>query len=507
MIETSYSIFYLSSALGKLSLVLAILFAIVSILLFKNTPKLSLILLTLGGFFVAIFFSLLDPFLNVWDEQYHTLVAKHLSETPLHPRLFPFSPLPQDYSNWVENTTWLHKPPITLWQMALSIKIFGANYFSIRLPSIIMHTLLIPLIYRVGNILYSSSVGFYSALVFAFFHFPLELVSGVYTADHIDVAFMFYIMVSIWMYVEFDISKNYKWLYFMGAFCGLAILTKWLVGMLCFTGVIMVYLLTKTKTRFELKKIIVALTITFSIVIPWHVFAYISYPLEYSYEMRFNSRHFFEVIEFHGGDALYYLFNLNKLYGNGDLIIALIVTSIAAIPYVFERYSLKIFLITIVLTPIIFFSLASTKMISFLAILIPIIIILLVALIHFSLKKLHFFHFLDYQLVRVFMALVVIFSVLRLKEVEVNHFNEIELRSQRININKHIKAFKIDETVKTILLSENTIEQEHILWMIYHDNLVAYNRKLSNLDKEKLRDQGYKVYDVSYTANGFELRN
>lgn len=507
MIDTAYSIFYLSSVTGKLSLVLAILLAIVGILLSKNTPNLSLMLLTLGGFFVAIFFSLLDPFLNVWDEQYHTLVAKHLSETPLHPRLFPYSPLPQDYSNWVENTTWLHKPPITLWQMALSIKIFGANYFSIRLPSIIMHTLLIPVIYRVGNILYSSSVGFYSALVFTFFHYPLELVSGVYTADHIDVAFMFYIMLSIWMYVELDISKNYKWLYFMGAFCGLAILTKWLVGMLCFAGVIMVYLLTKKKPRIELKKIIIALTITCCLVIPWHVFAYISYPLEYSYEMRFNSRHFFEVIELHGGDALYYLYNLNKLYGNGDLIITLIVTSIAAIPFVFERYSLKIFLITIVLTPIIFFSLATTKMISFLAILIPIIVILLIALIHFSLKKLHFLFYLENKFIRVFLGLVVIFSVLRLKEVELNHFNEIKLRSQRIQIDQHIKEFKFDEAEKTIFLSENTIEQEHILWMVYHDNLVAYNRKLSSLDKEKLRNQGYKVYDVTFTSNGFELRN
>ena len=44
--------------------------------------------LFLGSFLLACFFALLDPFLGLWDEQFHALVAKHLAENPLKPLLY-----------------------------------------------------------------------------------------------------------------------------------------------------------------------------------------------------------------------------------------------------------------------------------------------------------------------------------------------------------------------------------------------------------------------------------
>lgn len=94
-----------------------------------------------GFLLVGIGFSLIDPFLNEWDEQYHALVAKHLSENPFKPLLIKNSPVALDYKSWAYCHVWMHKQPLFMWQMALSIKTFGTSLFAVRLPSVLLHAL------------------------------------------------------------------------------------------------------------------------------------------------------------------------------------------------------------------------------------------------------------------------------------------------------------------------------------------------------------------------------
>jgi 4-amino-4-deoxy-L-arabinose transferase-like glycosyltransferase len=81
----------------------------------------------------------LDHFLILWDEQYHALVAKNMLKNPFKPTLYPVELLDYDYRNWSANYIWLHKQPLFLWQIALSLKIFGTTELAVRLPSILLH--------------------------------------------------------------------------------------------------------------------------------------------------------------------------------------------------------------------------------------------------------------------------------------------------------------------------------------------------------------------------------
>src|SRR5262245_6295197 len=78
--------------------------------------------------------------LHEWDEQYHALVAKHLIDHPLTPTLYEDPVLPFDYRSWVANHVWLHKPPVALWLMAGSLRVFGLDELALRLPSVLLST-------------------------------------------------------------------------------------------------------------------------------------------------------------------------------------------------------------------------------------------------------------------------------------------------------------------------------------------------------------------------------
>jgi 4-amino-4-deoxy-L-arabinose transferase-like glycosyltransferase len=139
--------------------------------LFFWKKNLGLIALVVGAFFLALFMASMDPFLHLWDEQQHALVAKNMAQYPFKPMLYKDPILPYLHSYWIQNHIWLHKQPLFLWQMALSIKMFGANVLAVRLPSIIMFSLLPLIVYRIGTIVKNAQAGFIAAFFMAIANF------------------------------------------------------------------------------------------------------------------------------------------------------------------------------------------------------------------------------------------------------------------------------------------------------------------------------------------------
>ena len=126
----------------------------------RGKTKTALAVLILSAFLFRLLMALIDPFVHIWDEQFHALVAANMSETPFHPKLYRKALLAYDPSDWTANHTWIHKPPLFLWQMAMSIKIFGINALAVRLPSVILAALMVPAVYRIGKICGSARTGF-----------------------------------------------------------------------------------------------------------------------------------------------------------------------------------------------------------------------------------------------------------------------------------------------------------------------------------------------------------
>ena len=130
------------------------LLLLISIFLFSTKKhKAALLSLIAGAFVFRLWMAFIDPFLNQWDEEFHAMVARNMVDNFWHPMLYSKPLLRVSIDTWVANHTWLHKPPLFLWQMALSIKLFGANYWAIRIPSVILTTALVPAIYRMGFLL------------------------------------------------------------------------------------------------------------------------------------------------------------------------------------------------------------------------------------------------------------------------------------------------------------------------------------------------------------------
>lgn len=308
------------AAAKNMWLVFGLSLAAASLLLYYlKKDRWSLLLLTLGGLCLYIFGALSDPFLNFWDERFHALVAKNCMDTPLMPRLYPELPMSEfDPMVWPHAYVWLHKQPLFTWQISLCFKLFGVSEFTLRLPSVIMATLMIPLCYRIGKLFIDRRLGFYTALSATFSWFLLDLVSGHGTSDHNNVCFVFYVTASVWSWMEYVRSgRRWGWAVATGVLSGCAILTKWLTGLLVYL-VWGVYLLSKHRFRLKEWKIpqfVAALAITAAVALPWQVFTFKAYPDVAQVEMQNNAMHLTSAIEkAHGQAWNFYLETLPFIY-------------------------------------------------------------------------------------------------------------------------------------------------------------------------------------------------
>lgn len=76
----------------------------------------------------------LDAGLHPWDERYHALVGKHIIDEPWSPMLYTDPLLPHDDARWTEARIWLNKPPLSLWCIGISLKVFGLHALAVRIP-------------------------------------------------------------------------------------------------------------------------------------------------------------------------------------------------------------------------------------------------------------------------------------------------------------------------------------------------------------------------------------
>jgi 4-amino-4-deoxy-L-arabinose transferase len=300
------------------------------------------------------------PYLFDWDEKFHALVAKNLSADWRIPILITDTIVQPCKDSWVCCGVWLHKQPLFLYQMALSIKIFGVNEFAVRFPSALMVSLLIFPVYRIAEIISDKRAAVIAALLIVTNSTILSHVSGYSGMDHNDIAYLFYVTLSIWALVEYINTEDLKFIWLLGLFSGLAILNKWVTGLIALEGLIVFLLFFSrkaVKSRFFI--IIRAFVICVLVFLPWQIYTLIAYTDLALHEFNFNTKHFFEVIENHNGNGWFYIFNLPNQYSNLHYLLI-------AIPFCLWylkdkiRYTLPLFIM--LLTFFIFFSIAKTKL-------------------------------------------------------------------------------------------------------------------------------------------------
>lgn len=344
----------------------AILLLLASIVFAGNKRYVSAAWL-MGGvaFFAALFAASIDPYLNLWDEQFHALVARNLAEDPLMPLLYSYLPLPAQDGHWAYTQLWLHKQPLFLWQMALSIKLLGPTVLAVRLPSVILFSLVPVMVADMGSRLVNARTGWIAALFAAVSFFPLELISGRFATDHNDLVFFFYVTASFWAWIRYADSGSMKWALLVGFFSGAAILVKWLVGLLVFSG----WGTWLLASRYRFSKVrwghlLAAFAMAVVVALPWQLYILWAFPVEARYEYAFSARHFTEVIENHGGTWFFHFKAMEDIYGSGDVMIYLLLLVFLLLPLRASR-SLMVAPFIWVVVLYLFFTLAATKMIAF----------------------------------------------------------------------------------------------------------------------------------------------
>ena len=159
----------------------------------RKWHKLSFVTLCLAALGLYWFAANLDPFLNIWDERFHALVAKNLRGAWYKPTLFLTQPFDVGPVDWANSHIWLHKQPLFLWQMALCIGLFGVNEVAIRMPDVLLGVAMVSAVYRSGWILINRNVGLYAALFALTAPFCISLISGRQMTDHNDFIFVAYV--------------------------------------------------------------------------------------------------------------------------------------------------------------------------------------------------------------------------------------------------------------------------------------------------------------------------
>ncbi len=508
---------YLLVALGFLSLVS-------SIISFREENKLhiSLGFFLLGSLCIHWFAISIDSFLNVWDEQYHALVARNCMLHPLRPTFFENPFYPADYRAWVANHVWLHKQPLFLWQMALSMKIFGINEIALRIPNFIMMSVGSLLVFRIGQLSAGAKTGLYGACIFTTLYFITQLSSGAVPTDHNDVAFLFYVTATLWAWTEYSSSGRQKWIWIIGLLAGCAVLNKWLTGLLIY-GVWGITILFYDRP-FSLKKFIPllkSLLLAVIIFLPWQIFCAINYPLEFHWERELNTQHFFESIEGHTGTDWFHFEQLGILY---NLFVPyLIVPGFIFLSKNNKNAKITTGLITGVVLIYLFFTLAKTKMPAFTFPVAGIMCIALGAL----------FVSLETTIVRIskwlYIPFIILFCAFLYFNMDMNTVQRMHGISKSYPLKNYYSAHRLHEAlfIKDVAKKFDLKKKPVIFNVPFHDramfmfysgatcyefmpsridvsNLISQDREIYVLAKEKLEDYlelHPSVHKITYPEN------
>jgi len=235
------------------------------------------------------------------------------------------------------------------------------------------------------------------------------------------------------------------------------------------------------------------------VFLPWQIYISRAFPVESSVEYMNNTKHFFEVVEDHGGDALFYFNGLNKIYGEGQLVPYVILLSLFFFYKRLSENKFRVAFFSYLLIVYVFFSLAATKMLAFTFIVSPLIFLSLASFMETVLDYLKNKLFKREVFKNSFMALlmiVVAWANFNLYKIAYKHTLEIkpndnDKRKDKINEAIFIKSLG-DKLPSEDYVIFNCKAQKNIAIMFYTD-CIAYDLQLDHQNYTALKNKGLKL--------------
>ncbi|MBF0557957.1 MAG: glycosyltransferase family 39 protein [Nitrospirae bacterium] len=341
----------------------------------------AIILIMLCGLLLRLFTGA-DLYLHEWDERFHALVAKNLMQHPLVPTLYDNPLLPYDFRNWTENHIWVHKQPLPLWAMALSMKLFGINEMALRLPSILLSTAAICLTFYIGSALFNRKVGMTASFFHSINGFIIATTVGRTGTDH-DMFHMFFVELSVFFIVYSLQYRKRSINVLIGLSIGLAILCKWLTALIVLPLWFILFRKNEPPVNLFVNFLIISAVCVVTFM-PWQIYIHRAFPAESKWEDSYNTKHITEALEDHAGSAFFEFENMNKNYGK--LIYIPLVWFLIVVLRNLKDERLVVVSVWFVV-PVLFFTMVKTKMSGYTLFSAPSVFIILALFVDYALKK------------------------------------------------------------------------------------------------------------------------
>lgn len=141
-------------------------------------------------------------------------------------------------SDW-GNSIAVDKPPLSLWVMGLSVRLFGFHPVAMLLPQALMGVSTTLLIYLLVRRYFSAPAALFSGLVF----FSTPIITLMSRYNNPDPLMILLMVASVWFVMRSIDSGRGRYFVIAAAFLGLAFMTKQLQGLLCVPALGLAYLL------------------------------------------------------------------------------------------------------------------------------------------------------------------------------------------------------------------------------------------------------------------------
>ncbi len=171
------------------------------------------------------------------------------------------------------------KPPLALWETAVSFHIFGVNEFAARLPVAIAATLLVLLTWWFGARFFSPRAGLLAGAILAlsplYFGTARQMTMDIHQSLWFGAA-----MICFFLGYTSDCAKGKRWYLGFWIACGLAVMSKSVPGLFPIPAALV---FTLVHERFQWRNVFrrirecrpfVGLLLLAAVIIPWHYLAH-----------------------------------------------------------------------------------------------------------------------------------------------------------------------------------------------------------------------------------------
>jgi len=166
-----------------------------------------------------------------------------------------------------------NKPPLFIWLLALSGKIFGFHNFSMRLPSAIFGILSVVTMFVFVSKFLGLSVGFLSSFILLFTQ-QFLYYSRSATMEILYSLLLFLAFVSFWYGYKYGYRIGFI---LLGIFVGLAVMTRNIVGFIPYFIIFIYVLIIKDFSIFKKVEFYIGILLSLLISLPWHMYMVLNF--------------------------------------------------------------------------------------------------------------------------------------------------------------------------------------------------------------------------------------